>query len=142
VGIGSEFRGDDAAGALVAAYLRDWAERRDHVKVLSGGSAPENLTGEIKQFRATHLLLIDAADAGAEPGTYHIIEPEQASGASCSTHRPPLHLFTRYLQDALGCEIVIIGIQPERLDWGSSPSDRVKESCERLAQMLRDSWGD
>jgi len=67
MGIGSRLRGDDAAGLLTAALLRRALARQQvgvKTLVVSGDTAPENVTGEIKKFRPTHLLILDAADTG------------------------------------------------------------------------------
>ena len=65
--VGSSLRGDDAAGLLTARRLQKlrWP-KRPSVKVLLGETAPENLTGEIRAYQPTHLVVIDAIDS--EPG--------------------------------------------------------------------------
>ena len=49
LGVGSELRGDDIAGILAAENLK--GKTSDKLQVLIGGTAPENLTGEIKKLK-------------------------------------------------------------------------------------------
>src|SRR4030042_198259 len=72
VGVGSVFRSDDAAGLHIAEALRDLA--LPHVVVLLGDTAPENLTGEIRRARPSHVLFVDAADLGELPGSVRLLE--------------------------------------------------------------------
>ena len=61
--IGSEFRGDDAAGLLVAENLKKLLKVSSRkFKVFIGATAPENLTGDIKRFNPSHILLVDSID--------------------------------------------------------------------------------
>ena len=77
--MGSKLRGDDAAGLLAAENLARATRRKRlqrPLKVFIGDTAPENLTGEIKKFRPTHLVILDAVDMGRRPGTAELIEPD------------------------------------------------------------------
>ena len=65
LGVGSELRGDDIAG-MVAAEIIQKANHKN-ITVFLGATAPENLTGEIKKFNPSHLLIIDAADTSSKP---------------------------------------------------------------------------
>jgi|GEM_PF-1075633 len=43
-------------------------------KFFNGGTAPENLTGEIRRFKPSHLIMIDAVELGKRPGTIALID--------------------------------------------------------------------
>lgn len=70
LGVGSDLRGDDAAGLLAvsefkrqrAAFSRSHGQRarRSHpiVKCFIGGTAPENSLGAIRRFQPSHLIVI------------------------------------------------------------------------------------
>lgn len=131
LGIGSELRGDDAAGMLVAQKLKD-------IKIFLGGTAPENLTGEIKKYNPTHLVIIDSADFGEKPGAANIIEPEDIRGTSFSTHRMPLKVMVEYLRSFLDCGIIIIGIQPGSIEFGKPVSFEVKKSAQKIAGIIQE----
>lgn len=83
LGVGSKLRCDDAAGILVAEQLEK--ERRkvkfqQSLKVFIGATAPENLTGEIKRFKPTHLIIIDSADLGKPAGAVQLISADEVGG--------------------------------------------------------------
>lgn len=143
LGIGSEFRGDDASGVLVAARLIDAkiSSRAMAVKIFVGATAPENLTGEIKRFKPTHLLIIDTVDAGQKPGTVLVLDPEVTGGATFSTHTMPARVLADYLHNATRCKTVIIGIQGKTMEFGDTMTPAVKKAalfvCDELIGMLR-----
>jgi hydrogenase 3 maturation protease len=130
LGIGSEFRGDDAAGVIAAERL---AKKRSPNKkitlgVFHGATAPENLTGEIRRFKPSHLVIIDTIDAGQKPGTIILLQPDVIGGATFSTHTMPAAILADYLGKTTGCKTVIIGIQGRSLSFGSTMAKSVRES--------------
>ena len=77
LGIGSELRADDAAGLLIAKELKTYLKenkKRNQLKVFLGETAPENLTGQIKKFKPTHLIVIDAVDFNLEAGALRVVD--------------------------------------------------------------------
>jgi hydrogenase maturation protease len=86
IGVGNEFRGDDAAGLIVARRLRERVARQ--AVVLAWGDNPAGLldvwTG------AEHAILVDTVVSGAKPGTVQRFDastvPLPASLAGSSTH--------------------------------------------------------
>ncbi|MDD5634254.1 MAG: hydrogenase maturation protease, partial [Candidatus Omnitrophica bacterium] len=97
LGIGSELRGDDAAGVLVARKCERCFEKVGHVKVFHGSTAPENFTGEIKKFKPTHIIMIDSADIKKSAGEVAVIDLNNIGGVSFSTHRLPTKIMAEYL---------------------------------------------
>lgn len=139
LGVGAELRADDAAGMICAAMIGQAAKGRkkaERLKVLMGSTAPENLTGQIKDFRPTHLVILDAADLAAKPGTVKILSPTAINNASFSTHRMPLKIMIAYLEHFLRCEIIVIGIQPGTMDYAAECSPAVNKSVKNLAKII------
>lgn len=68
-GIGNHLFGDDGVGVLMARELTARAGRQADCLVLDAGTAPENFTGPLRRFRPDFVLLVDAAQLSAEPGT-------------------------------------------------------------------------
>ena len=137
--VGSSLRGDDAAGLLIAEKLAATAEiRKLHSKfrVFVGETAPENLTGEIRKFNPDRILIVDAADAGKQPGEVMLLNPEEIGGLSFSTHKLPLKLMVLYLQESISCAVTIIGIQPGNLTFGKPLSKAVRVSAGGVAQDI------
>ena len=110
---------------------------RSAIAVFLGETAPENLTGQIKEFQPTFLIVLDAVDTGAEPGCVHLIEPDEiAPGAGMSTHSASLNLLLDYLAHFLICDIVIIGIQPQTLEFAAPPSESVLKAAKSVASAI------
>jgi hydrogenase 3 maturation protease len=134
--IGSELRGDDAAGMLVARHLIK-SGKCACLKIFLGETAPENLTGEIRKYKPTHVLIVDAASLGKHAGYVELIDPDKTGGLSFSTHRLPAKIITDYLKKSLGCKSFIIGIQPESIDFGSKPTKQVNKAAKEISVILK-----
>ena len=106
------------------------------LKIFIGATAPENLTGEIKKFRPTHLIIIDAADLEAKPGTIKVMDAEDIGGTSFCTHSLPTKVMTDYLLESFKFSITVIGIQPRSLTVGADPSKEVLKAVETLAATI------
>ena len=101
-----------------------------------GETAPENLTGEIKKFQPTHLIIIDAAELNKEPGHIEIMEPETIGGTSFCTHSLPLKVIIGYLLESFKFQAIIIGIQPKTLTFGAQPTKEVVAAAKHLAKTI------
>jgi hydrogenase 3 maturation protease len=139
VGVGSDLRGDDAAGLRVAARLAAWAVRTGSTRLAAfvGGAAPENFTGEISRFKPDCLVLVDAAHLGRRPGELALIAPEQVGGLAFSTHMLPVPFFLRYLEATTGCRSVVIGIQVAQKDVLAPLTPAVAAGVRRLVAALQ-----
>jgi hydrogenase 3 maturation protease len=112
--VGSDLRGDDSAGLVLARRLLS-DERFKNVSdflVLEGGPAPENLTGKLRAFQPELVLFIDAAHMDASPGAIQWIPLDAIDGMSASSHSLPLSILAKYITTELGCEVAVLGIQP------------------------------
>ena len=133
LGIGNEMRGDDAAGVLVARALPSRGKR---LFAIDGGSAPENFTGPIIKARPTHVVIVDSAWMGQEPGEIRVIEAASVDGASFSTHTLPASVLIDYLRRSIGCEAVTIGIQPAQAEYAAPMTPSVARAVDLLASLL------
>ncbi|MGH2839574.1 MAG: hydrogenase maturation protease [Solirubrobacteraceae bacterium] len=114
-GVGNLLRGDDGFGPAVTELLGHLPEGAEVVETGIGGVAllQELMAG------CDGLVLIDAVDRGAPPGTVFVLEPEVGEGV----HVPDVHLANpdRVLSMAktmgvLPDRVRIIGCQPEDVD--------------------------
>jgi len=132
VGIGSELRGDDAAGVVIINRLAELARMfhgnstaaadsaaRPRFLFINGGSAPENILGEIRAFQPEIIVFIDAALLGETPGTVRLIDTrlEKISGVSFCTHSLPLTIIADYIRQTVPCEIFVVGIEPGDMNF-------------------------
>ena len=139
LGIGSELRGDDVAGILTAQQIKKIISRKKtapEVRVFIGETAPENLTGEIKRFQPTHLIIIDAADLDSQPGHIKVLNPDTIGGTSFCTHSLPIKVMADYLLQSFDCQVITIGIQPKTLTFGSKPSKSVTDAAKKLSASI------
>ncbi len=138
LGIGSELRGDDASGIIAASYIaRSKAVRGNvRVEVFFGDTAPENITGEIKKFKPSHLVIIDTVDAGQKPGTILVIDPDTAGGASFSTHTMPAKILAMYLKRSTRCKTAVIGIQAKSVRFGDAVSKEAAYSAQIVSRAF------
>jgi hydrogenase maturation protease len=136
LGLGNPLRGDDGVGPRVVAELL----RRglpDGVAAVDGGTGGLDLLHLLEGWE--HAIIVDAAELGRKPGEFLRFTPEEAhlvgSLVSLSSH-------TAGLADALALaralgqtlpDIVIYGVQPERMDWQEGLSPAVEAA---LPQMI------
>ena len=135
VGVGSDLRGDDAAGVEAVRKLK----RRltsSNVLLVEAGVAPESFTAQIKKFKPSHVLIIDVADFEAKPGSVVLAESSAIIGQSISTHRLPLSLLADYLREQTGAKILLLGIQPSSVVIGAQMSKPVRNAIDELAESL------
>ncbi len=138
--IGSELRTDDAVGMYIADGLLKSEFDKNRISVIKGATAPENFTGEIKKFRPDKMIIIDAADTDKKPGEIDIIDASAVQGASFSTHMMPINIFIDYLLNDFECDIMIIGIQPENLEFGLEITENIKKSADAVIKTIADSF--
>ena len=114
-GVGNVLRGDDGFGPAVTELLTGLPEGAEVIETGTGGIA---LLQEL-MVGCSGLILIDAVERGAQPGTLFFIEPEIED----AVHVPDVHLANpaRVLSMAktmglLPERVVIIGCQPADMD--------------------------
>lgn len=153
VGIGNEFNGDDAAGVLAVKMLRrklaqimghgsraDEIEspvfRSEKVVLVEAATAPENFTGFLRREQPVHILFLDAAWLESPPGTIAVMNARVAGGMGASTHLQPLATLASFLEREIACDVTLVGIQPQSLDFDVPVSPAVKWACRSLAVFL------
>lgn len=136
IGVGSDLRGDDAAGVFVVRRLAERGTAPAGVLFVDGGTAPESFSGPIKRFQPNLVVEIDAAHLGKAPGTVAEVDWRDADGLSASSHTLPPSVLAKYLTAETGCTMVLIGIQPAALEFGAALSPAVQAAVAKLADTL------
>lgn len=134
LGVGNELYDNDSLGLLAAREIEK-SGLSGRYQVFLAGTTPENLTGKIKGLSPSHVIFIDAADLGKEPGSMEIIEKERITNLTLSTHNLPLPLLADYLTREIGCKVIMLGIQPENNSSGKRTSGR--EAIKKLVALFR-----
>jgi hydrogenase 3 maturation protease len=136
LGVGSELRSDDASGLVTARFLQRRCRDNPNLYIAEGGSAPENLSGPIAVFNPSHLVVVDSADMGLDPGSIRLVNVDNIGGFSASTHCLPLAVLIQYLLLRISCRVALVGIQPENLDFDGRISHTVCRAAYRLAREI------
>lgn len=137
LGVGSDLRCDDAAGALAARLLLERGFHHcENILVLDVGSAPENATAQLRRFSPHLVLILDAADLGLPPGSARLLEMGEINGVSAVTHGLPLSVLAGYLHHELGCQVALLGIQPAVIDFGEALSEPVKRTIADICDLF------
>lgn len=140
VGLGNLMRTDDAVGMLVLERLKLDLQVPGGVKLIEGGTLGLDLIYPLHGI--THLLAIDAIDAGEEPGT---ILRFAGDGIANMPASKSVHLLG--FSDLIGAmrltgdapeEVVVLGVQPHRIAWGTELTWPVQRALPRLIQAALD----
>jgi len=132
IGIGSTLKGDDGAGPLVCEQLAG----KTCAEIIDAGTVPENYIQTIIKKAPRNLLVIDAVDFNASPGTINIFKPEQISSFAFSTHTLSPRLFIDMITRQIQVEVYLLGIQPAQTQLGQAISNPVSKAIQQLTQAL------
>jgi hydrogenase 3 maturation protease len=102
-----------------------------------GHAAPENLTGEIKAYQPSHLVIVDAAHLGQGAGAVDVVPAERIGGVSFSTHTLPMPIIIDYLVQCTGCAPLVVGIEPAHKDVCQPPSEVVLAAVESVVASFK-----
>jgi hydrogenase 3 maturation protease len=133
IGAGNTLRGDDGAGPA----LIDLLEGTVNAALLDVGEVPESYFSRILDAKADTIVFLDAANFNAAPGDVAILEIDDMTGCSVSTHQMTVDLFFRYIKQNSNAEMFAIGIQPAAINFGEPMSPDVEQSVRVLAELLR-----
>lgn len=133
--VGNGMMGDDGAGPLLAGLLAEtpapgWQS-------LHGGAAPENLIHTLRGLSPEHVVVFDAADMDAPPGTIRRIADELLEDPFLlTTHTLPLTFLIEALREFVP-RVELVGVQPEIIAFGFPMSKPVRQAVERVHRRLR-----
>ncbi len=136
VGVGSDLRGDDAFGPLLARRLAEAG-----LPALDAGTAPESLTGPIVRSGAEVLILADVGNLGAPAGSLRLFAPETVAPGGTSTHDPSLRLLIDYLQAQRPFVVRILAVEPARRGLGQPVSPEIASAIDQAARAFGASAG-
>lgn len=132
MGIGNSLKMDDGAGPWLIKKLKGKKLKND-IDLLDAGPAPENFTGRIRRLNPETLLIVDALDLGQGPGTIRAVDIKSVKNNGFDTHSVSLKLLTDFLKNDLpGLRVLVVGIQPKNVGFGSRLSPEVEKAVESL----------
>jgi len=138
LGAGNVERGDDGFGVRLVEALR---AARAPLRTWDGGTCPERFVGLAVAAGAEELILADAVELGAPPGTLLLAGTDELKTRPLrtSTHRVPLAVLAKYAE-GLGARAWILGVEPSSL-LGPALSAPVRGTLEAVVELLRGAPG-
>lgn len=148
LGLGNSLLGDDGAGVHVVQRLQADPSFPSEVLLIDGGTLSFTLLELVESIGS--LIVVDAMEFGADPGTvrwFFDAEVDQFLSAPTqrSVHDANLGDLMRMcaLRGVLPERRVLIGIQPQVIEWNEMPSEPVSAgidiACNRIGQWV-EAW--
>jgi len=139
LGVGNVLLGDEGIGIRVVEELENRFSFPEEVMLLDGGTAGIELLRYIEGRDL--LILIDAMRADLTPGTVFKVEGEDVAKRfmiKISPHQIGLSdlLAAAILTDQMPKQIILFGVEPERLETGITLSKVVEASLEKIISAI------
>lgn len=148
LGIGNTLLADEGVGVHVVRELEDANGFDDGVDLLDGGTLSFTLAGPIEEAGA--LVVVDAAELKSLPGEVRVFEGVDMDGFLAGNRKSSVHevglidlMAIAKLAGHWPERRALVAIQPEKVDWGESLTDRVAGAvpvaCEQIRRLIG-SW--
>lgn len=137
VGMGNLLYRDEGIGVHIIQEMRKM-KLPSHIELLDIGTSTMDLISYLKEVKK--LIVIDAMRAGGKPGTIYKCKPGDLlpkGEGPISLHEIGL-LETLNMTKKLGMEIetVIVGVEPEIMDWGMELTEEVKNKIPLIIEAV------
>lgn len=143
LGIGNTLLADEGVGVHVIERLRKEYPDSDMVEFVDGGTLSFTLADVMAG--TDQLIIVDAAELDSPPGSVSLFENEALDdylgrGKRRSVHEVGLLdlLAITHLTGDLPARRALIGIQPQKVDWGEHPSPAVEAAIPQACDMTRE----
>jgi hydrogenase maturation protease len=141
LGLGNPLRGDDGVGSAVIEALRERGGYGGQVELIDGGTPGLEIVLML-QGRA-HVVVVDAADLGLEPGAWRRFTPDEINLTAGAAMEGTLHdaglLEALALAEALGVlpsRLVIFGVQPGSVGWEQGLTPPIRRAVPALCEAV------
>jgi len=119
---------DDGVGVYISSRIRNISG----ISSLTVEVSIENYIGKINSLNPDILVLIDCVDMKLPPGSCKLIPVSQTEDLTFNTHNISL----RRVSDFFEMEVYLMGIQPEKIDFGENMSYIVKEEADKIITFI------
>jgi len=138
VGIGNYILQDEGVGVHAINRLMEM-DLPDGVELVDGGTHSYDLVDFFCQ--AENLIIIDAMQAGGEPGTMYRAPLEELGlrpQENCTSLHEMHFIEAVKMVNMMGHypKIIVYGIEPEVIDWGMELTPRIEEKLPRLTELV------
>jgi len=128
VGIGNLLKRDDGVGV----YISNRIKNRNNITSLTVEMSIENYIGKINSLKPDLLVLLDCMELKSDPGTFKLLELNQIQDITFNTHNISLNR----LSDFFNMPVYILGIQPEKIDFGENISYLVRNNADKIINQI------
>jgi hydrogenase 3 maturation protease len=132
-GIGNVLKQDDGVGVYISRNIR----QNKNIRSLTVEVSIENYIGKINSLNPDILVLIDCADFGRSPGYSTLIPAEGIADLTFNTHNISLSRLSEFFN----MSVFILGIQPEKVDFGENISYLVNKVANKIIQQINKQEG-
>ncbi len=137
IGVGNLLLKDEGIGVHTIKALQE-VNIPHEVKVIDGGTSPDLIA---YSEAGDKLIIIDAAKAGGKPGTIYRFQPHDLSSEAegvRSAHELGVEQSLKMMR-LIGNEpkeIVIIGVEPKEIDWGTELSAELQQKIPQIIEVV------
>ena len=128
VGIGNVLKMDDGVGV----YLSRRIKTKGNISSLTVEASIENYIGKINSLKPDILILIDCLDMKEAVGTFKLLSLSKIQDLTFNTHNISL----RRLSEFFAMQVYVLGIQPEKINFGENISYIVKNVADRIIKQI------
>ena len=128
VGIGNVLKSDDGTGVYISRKIKE----RGSISSLTVETSIENYIGKINSLNPDILILIDCVDMKLPPGSFKLLTLSQIQDLTFNTHNISL----RRLAEFFGMQVFILGIQPEKIEFGENISYLVRTVANKIIKQI------
>lgn len=147
LGIGNNLLSDEGVGVHAISYLQENFDNLPNTRYLDGGTLSFTLASDIEE--ADNLIIIDATQLKQSPGSVQAFVNEDMDHFLGNQTKRSVHevglldlLSIARLTEQLPNNRALIGIQPEKVDWGEQPTDAVARAiplaCNEAVKLIRE----
>jgi len=133
VGIGNVLKQDDGVGVHISRNIKE----TNRILSLTVEVSIENYIGKINSLNPDILVLIDCVDTNSSAGTYKLLSISQIHDLTFNTHNISL----KRLSEFFAMPVYILGIQPEKIDFGENISYLVKVIADKIVKQINKQTG-
>ncbi len=143
LGIGNTLLSDEGVGIHVLTALGLGEPLPENVELLDGGTLSFTLAGPIADAEA--LIVVDAANIKASPGTWQFFEGDRMDAFLLGNRKSTVHEVG--LTDLRAIALLaghwparraLFAIQPLFMDWGEQPTAAVAAAIPAVTAAIRD----
>jgi len=119
---------DDGVGVYISRKIKN----KGTISSLTVEASIENYIGKINSLNPDLLVLIDCLDMKSTHGTFKLLAVSQIQDLTFNTH----NISIKRLSEFFSMPVFILGIQPEKIEFGENISYLVKNVADKIIKQI------